>query len=157
MLSVNTAHTITPPPVAPTSSPNLLIDPLYTCGGPAGSGANVQATDFCDPMMKLMPAEISQVSTPARTRWAAAGSADATASASAAAPTARRNIWTLLCSMHKPNRGCASPIDFTQDRARHVKLPQKRWMRRQASSTSSVLVVWEPRKEGTKPNGVPCT
>ena len=28
MLSVNTAHTITPPPVAPTSSPNLLIDPL---------------------------------------------------------------------------------------------------------------------------------
>jgi hypothetical protein len=45
-------------------------------------------TDFCDPMMKLMPAEMSQVSTPDRTRWAAAGSADATTSASAAAPTA---------------------------------------------------------------------
>jgi hypothetical protein len=43
-------------------------------------------TDFCDPMMKLMPAEMSQVSTPDRTRWAAAGSADATTSASAACP-----------------------------------------------------------------------
>src|SRR5262249_45567810 len=88
MLSGNTAHTHPPPPGAPASSPNLLIDPLSTCGGPAGSGANVQAIDFCDPMMKLMPPEMSQVSTPARTRWAAAGSADAMISASAAAPTA---------------------------------------------------------------------
>src|SRR5262245_63441010 len=62
-------------------------------------------TDFCDPMMKLMPAEMSQVSTPARTRWAAAGSADTTTSASAAAPTARRNIWTLLCSIAQAQSG----------------------------------------------------
>jgi hypothetical protein len=56
--------------------------------GPGGSGAKLQATDFCEPMMKLMPAEMSQVRTSARTRCAAAGSADATVSASAAAPTA---------------------------------------------------------------------
>src|SRR5262245_44957163 len=62
-------------------------------------------TDFCDPMMKLMPAEMSQVSTPARTRWAAAGSADATTNASASASSVLRNIWNVLSSIAQAQAG----------------------------------------------------
>src|SRR5262249_40520963 len=65
--------------------------------------------------------------------------------------------WTLLLLDAQAPPGCASPADLTQDRDRHVKLPQKRWMRRHASSTSSVLIAYEMRNAGPKPNGVPCT
>src|SRR5262249_56744786 len=113
--------------------------------GPGGSGANVQMTDFCDPMMKLMPAEMSQVST----RIARAGRRlDRRTQRPVQARLLRRHDATYGPSFvrsHKPNRGCASPIELTQDRARHVKLPQKRWMRRQPSSTSWVLVREEIR------------
>src|SRR3954463_7765192 len=39
----------------------------------------------------------------------------------------------------------------------YFKFPQNRWMRRHASSRSSVLVAYEMRNAGPKPNGVPCT
>src|SRR5262245_25105215 len=52
----------------------------------ARSGANVQVTCFCDVMISPMPAETSQVSSPARTCCAAAGDAAARATVKTAAP-----------------------------------------------------------------------
>src|SRR5207248_1520551 len=38
-----------------------------------------------------------------------------------------------------------------------LRLPQKRWIRRQASSRCSVAVAYEIRKAGPEPNAEPCT
>src|SRR6185437_4515025 len=39
----------------------------------------------------------------------------------------------------------------------YLKLPQKRWMRLQASSRSEVFVAYEIRNAGPRPNAEPCT
>src|SRR3954471_16992146 len=41
--------------------------------------------------------------------------------------------------------------------ASYRRLPQKRWMRLQASSRSEVLVAYEIRNAGPSPNAEPCT
>src|SRR3954453_21909851 len=49
------------------------------------------------------------------------------------------------------------PFDVTSRLRAQRRLPQKRWMRLQASSRSEVLVAYEMRNAGPRPNAEPCT
>src|SRR6185437_15992518 len=55
------------------------------------------------------------------------------------------------------SQGGAAGALFPDQYSHHRRFPQKRWMRRQASSSAVVEVAYEMRKAGPRPNAVPCT
>src|SRR4051794_35749164 len=54
----------------------------------------------------------------------------------------------------RPASGCETALCA---KCSYLRLPQKRWMRLQASSRSEVLVAYEIRNAGPSPNAEPCT
>src|SRR5690348_15204118 len=81
LVSVKTPQTIAEPVVKPTSTPTMIIVPVYASGGPL-SGWKLQFTLRWDATMKPMPAETEHDSVPT---WTRRGCASATAAAASIA------------------------------------------------------------------------
>src|SRR5690349_429472 len=98
------------------------------------SERNTQFSSCTEPMMKLVLAKPAHSRTPACTSCAAAGLGAAARAASVHATKVEDRIMLLPLTGFQPHhtgRACAETVPADQ-----VRFPQKRWMRRQASSRS---------------------
>ena len=141
-VGANTAHATATCCGKPMSTPARRIVAWYASGGLLSLPRNVQPSSVTEPTMKLV-VEPRHSSTPTSTRLPCATTCVADATSPAVNATVVKQIMKCpppkgreLTASRKRRKGERLGSGFVV----YFRLPQKRWMRRQASSRSSVLV-----------------